>query len=59
VDDLPVRDLLHVAFRRSDHPHGRIVAIDTSEAKTVPGVVAVWHGRDLPEPLQPPRTRAS
>jgi carbon-monoxide dehydrogenase large subunit len=48
VDDLAVRDLLHVAFRRSDHPHGLLRNVDTSAARALPGVVAVWHGRDLP-----------
>jgi carbon-monoxide dehydrogenase large subunit len=53
VDDIPVRDALHVAFRRSDHPHGTIRAVDVEAARALPGVVAVWHGRDLPGWLGP------
>ena len=33
---------LHVAFRRSEQPHARIVRIDTARRKTAPGVVAVF-----------------
>jgi carbon-monoxide dehydrogenase large subunit len=34
---------------RSNHAHGRIVAIDTSAARALPGVVAVWTSADIPE----------
>ena len=47
VDDRQVARVLHVAFRRSDHAHARIVRIDASEARAAPGVVAVLTGRDL------------
>ena len=32
---------------RSNHAHGRIVSIDTSEARGLPGVVAVWTADDI------------
>ena len=38
---------LHMRMVRSNHAHGRIVAIDTKEALAVPGVVAVWTARDI------------
>ena len=38
TDDRRVLGLLHVAFRRSDHAHARIVAIDTRAARLLPGV---------------------
>ena len=35
------------SFLRSDHTHAEIVSIDTSEALTVPGVLAVLTGADV------------
>ncbi len=35
------------AFVRSPHAHARIAAIDTGPARALPGVVAVFTGRDL------------
>jgi carbon-monoxide dehydrogenase large subunit len=46
-DDRKVPDLLHVAFRRSDHSHALIRAIDTTQAKQVPGVIAVFTAEDM------------
>src|ERR1051325_12007184 len=43
--DNPVR----VAFSRSTLPPARIKSIDTSAARAMPGVVAVWTAADLPE----------
>jgi carbon-monoxide dehydrogenase large subunit/6-hydroxypseudooxynicotine dehydrogenase subunit gamma len=34
---------------RSAHAHGRIVSIETAEAKAAPGVYAVWTAADIPE----------
>src|SRR6202789_1290193 len=39
--------MLHGDFHRSSHAHARIVKIDTSKAKAVPGVVAVLTAEDL------------
>lgn len=47
--DIKLEGLLHLAFCRSTMPHARILAIDTSAAKAMPGVVAVWTAGDLPE----------
>ena len=51
VDDLqPLHDrqgLLHVAFRRSEQAHARIVSIDLSAARALPGVIAVLTAADL------------
>ena len=47
VDDVQLPGLLHLGFRRSDIAHGRIVAIDTTEAAALPGVVAVFTAGDL------------
>ena len=41
VDDNGEAGLLHAAFLRSPHAHAEIRSIDTSVARSVPGVVAV------------------
>jgi len=46
-DMLPARTL-HCKILRSPHPHARIVSIDTSTARRIPGVLAVITGADLP-----------
>jgi 4-hydroxybenzoyl-CoA reductase alpha subunit len=46
-DMLPARTL-HCKILRSPHPHARIVSIDTSAARRIPGVLAVITGADLP-----------
>src|SRR5262249_54104189 len=47
VDDIRLPDTLHAMFLRSIHAHARINKIDTSAAIKVPGVVAVYTGKDL------------
>ena len=49
--DLTRTGQLHAAFRYADHPHARIVRIDTSRARAVPGVLAVITHRDVPDVL--------
>ncbi|MFB7935821.1 molybdopterin-dependent oxidoreductase [Streptomyces sp. NPDC056049] len=49
--DVEVPGLLHMKLLRSPHPHARIVAIDTSAALRVPGVVAVLTHEDAPATL--------
>src|SRR5262245_1681254 len=53
VDDRQVPGVLHVAFRRSDHPHARIRAIDCTAARAAPGVVAVLTAEDLAGLVKP------
>ena len=36
--------MAHAAVLRSPHAHARIVRIDTSRARALPGVFAVHHG---------------
>src|ERR1700693_3388618 len=48
ADDLPPARTLHCRILRSPHPHARIVSIDTSAARRMPGVQAVITGADLP-----------
>ena len=44
---------LHVAFRRSERPHARILRIDLEKAKASPGVVAVLSAQDLKDDFKP------
>jgi len=46
TDDLRTPEALHVVFLRSPHAHARIGGIDTSEAASMPGVVAILTGAD-------------
>ncbi len=51
VADLALPGELQIAFLRSAHAHGRIVAIDASGARALPGVVAVFTAQDLSDDL--------
>ncbi len=47
TDNITLPGLLHMAVLRSPFAHARIVSIDTSAAKSAPGVIAVYTGKDL------------
>jgi carbon-monoxide dehydrogenase large subunit len=49
-DDLQIAGMAHVAFVRSTIAHAAIEAIDTSDAVSMPGVVAVYTAADLDLP---------
>jgi carbon-monoxide dehydrogenase large subunit len=53
TDDRQVAHVLHVAFRRSDQSHARILAIDCEAACAAPGVVAVLTAEDLADAVKP------
>ncbi|MBB5055214.1 MULTISPECIES: xanthine dehydrogenase family protein molybdopterin-binding subunit [Afipia] len=53
VDDMTPSKTLHMAIRRSDQPHARIVKIDAGEAISVPGVFAVFSAADLEDEVKP------
>lgn len=46
--DIKLPGMLHAKVLRSPHPHARIVRIDTSAAKALPGVKLVVTGHDVP-----------
>src|SRR4030081_2786957 len=46
--DLQVDDMLWGATVRSPHPYARIISIDATDAKTMPGVHAVLTHEDVP-----------
>src|SRR3981081_1504126 len=48
ADDMLLPRTLHCRILRSPHPHARILSIDTSAARRMPGVQAVITGADLP-----------
>jgi len=58
VADITPRGLLHAKLLRSPHAHAKIVKIDTSKAKALPGVRAVLTARDIPELKHKAPTRA-
>src|SRR3954453_16879062 len=45
--DVRMPGLLHMAYTRSPLPHARIVSIDTTAARAVPGVHAILTGADI------------
>jgi CO/xanthine dehydrogenase Mo-binding subunit len=47
--DLSVPGMAWASIVRSPYPHARIVSIDTTAARAVPGVVAVVSAADLPD----------
>ncbi|HKF00146.1 MAG TPA: xanthine dehydrogenase family protein molybdopterin-binding subunit [Actinomycetes bacterium] len=47
VDDLKLPGMAHMVVVRSTVAHARIAGVDTAAAAAMPGVVAVWSGRDL------------
>jgi len=47
VDDLKLPGMLHAAFVRSPLAHGRVLSVDASVARELPGVVLVLTGADL------------
>ncbi len=52
VDDLRVPGLLHGALRLADHARAEVVRIDTSAARSVAGVDAVFTAADVPGELR-------
>jgi carbon-monoxide dehydrogenase large subunit len=54
TDDIQLPGMLHLAFLRSPHPHAKILSIDISTARAMPGVTAVLTGADVSEHLHIP-----
>jgi carbon-monoxide dehydrogenase large subunit len=47
ADNVKVDGELHAHFVRSPHPHARIAGIDVQAARALPGVAAIFTGREL------------
>ncbi len=48
VDDIKLASMAHMAILRSPYAHANIRSVDVSAAKSMPGVVAVFVGADIP-----------
>lgn len=48
ADDITLPRMLHCKILRSGLPHARILSVDTSAARRIPGVHAIITGQDLP-----------
>ncbi len=53
VDDRQVPGMLHLAFRRSDFGHAKILKIDTEEAASMPGIIGIYTAETLNEITKP------
>ena len=53
VDDVHVPDMLHATVVRSPMAHARVRGLDTSAARSVPGVEAILGAAELGEALRP------
>ncbi|HWB57544.1 MAG TPA: molybdopterin cofactor-binding domain-containing protein, partial [Gaiellaceae bacterium] len=49
--DLSLTGQLYAKFRYADHTHARIVSVDASRARAIPGVLAVLTHEDVPDVL--------
>ena len=58
VADIQPKGLLHAKLLRSPHAHAKIVSIDVSAAKALPGVRAVLTAKDIPHLKKKAPTRA-
>ena len=58
VADIQPKGLLHAKLLRSPHAHAKIISIDTSAAKALPGVRAVLTAKDIPHLKKKAPTRA-
>ena len=47
VDDIKLPGMLHAAFVRSPLAHARVLSVDASAARELPGIVAAFTGTDL------------
>jgi len=59
VDDLLPPGTLHVSFVRSTCAHARIKAIDVEAARSMPGVRAVFTGKEIAQHVKPLRVGGS
>jgi aerobic carbon-monoxide dehydrogenase large subunit len=53
VDDIKLPGMLHAAFVRSPLAHARVLSVDVSAARALPGVVAVLTGEDTEAMMVP------
>jgi len=59
IDDIKLPNMAHAAVLRSDRAHAKIVSIDVSKAKALPGVLLVMTGEDAKKVTGPTAQFAS
>ena len=47
--DINFSQQLHMRIVRSAHAHAKLISVDTSAARALPGVIAVWTSEDIPD----------
>ena len=57
VDDMKLPEMLHAVIVRSPHAYARIVSVDASAARSMPGVVAVLTGPEVDGQIKDVPTR--
>ncbi|MBA3346611.1 MAG: molybdopterin-dependent oxidoreductase, partial [Gemmatimonadales bacterium] len=53
TDDVKLPGLTYAAIVRSPYAHARITGVDVSEARRVPGVIAIYTGADIKDRVAP------
>ena len=53
VSDMELPRMAHVVFLRSPHAHAKIIAVDATEARRMPDVVAIVTGKELAAVVTP------
>ena len=53
VDDIKLPAMVHAAFLRSPYAHARILGIDTTAARELPGVLAIYTGTEMEAMITP------
>ncbi|HET6839733.1 MAG TPA: xanthine dehydrogenase family protein molybdopterin-binding subunit [Bradyrhizobium sp.] len=53
VSDMELPRMVHVAYLRSPYAHAKIIGIDATEARRLPGVVAIVTGEELAAVITP------
>src|SRR5450756_2098041 len=53
VSDIELPRMAYVVFLRSPHAHAKIIAIDATEARRMPGVIAIVTGAELAAVITP------
>jgi len=56
--DIKLPNMAHLAFRRSDQAHARIVEIDADAARALPGVIGIYTAADFHDLVTPPRAES-
>lgn len=59
IDDIQLANMAHAAIMGSPYAHAKIISIDTSKAKALPGVIAVVTGAEAAEQTGPVPSFAS